>query len=520
MRSFHHAARPLADQALPADALNRARSVSGRVLPLAEKWDVEFAHYLGWLVGDGCVTQQAAVTVYGSQVEQQSMLPRHGAVLRRLTGQDRKPSVQANGTLQLRAMNRSLRELFAGLGVSQSRSPEKVVPESIFQAPDDIAAAFLRGLFDADGCVVNQVVKGTRYVGLGSRSEELLLGVQEMLASMGIAARIYRTGTKKESFRYTRRDGSTVTYGSDGPSFDLRISGRHIQRFATIVGFDHASKAQKLADLLAAHSVYRVDESVGLVSRESRGFETTYNLTEPRNHSYIVSGIVVANCSEYLHLDNSSCNLASLNLMKFLSTDGTFDAQTFARAVEFVITAMDISICFADFPTQPIAETTRAFRQLGIGYANLGALLMATGHAYDSEGGRALAAAITSLMTGVAYRRSAELAGVVGPYDGYARNADAHKRIIRKHAAANDYVRSTGGNDAAVLKLATVRVAGHRGHRRAQRLPQRAGQRARADGCLTGDTLVIHRPRPAAPVRAGRRVRRQVAGPRHRGVHG
>ena len=147
-------------------------------------------------------------------------------------------------------------------------------------------------------------------------------------------------------------------------------------------------------------------------------------------------------CSEYMHLDNSSCNLASLNLMKFLSDDGIFDAATFAKAVEFVITAMDISICFADFPTQPIAETTRAYRQLGIGYANLGALLMATGHAYDSDGGRSLAAAITSLMTGTAYRRSAELAGVVGPYDGYARNADAHKRVIRKHAAANDYIRA------------------------------------------------------------------------------
>ncbi|HEY5114338.1 MAG TPA: vitamin B12-dependent ribonucleotide reductase, partial [Nakamurella sp.] len=142
-------------------------------------------------------------------------------------------------------------------------------------------------------------------------------------------------------------------------------------------------------------------------------------------------------CSEYMHLDNSSCNLASLNLMKFLSDDGVFDAPTFAKAVEFVITAMDISICFADFPTQPIAETTRAYRQLGVGYANLGALLMATGHAYDSEGGRALAAAITSLMNGVAYKRSAELAGVVGPYDGYARYSDAHKRVIRKHAAAN-----------------------------------------------------------------------------------
>jgi ribonucleoside-diphosphate reductase alpha chain len=116
---------------------------------------------------------------------------------------------------------------------------------------------------------------------------------------------------------------------------------------------------------------------------------------------------------------------------------------------------MDISICFADFPTEPIADTTRKFRQLGIGYANLGALLMALGHAYDSDGGRALAAAITSLMTGVSYRRSAELARAVGAYEGYARNAEAHQRVMRKHAAANELVRTYHANDAAVRALAT-----------------------------------------------------------------
>jgi len=123
--------------------------------------------------------------------------------------------------------------------------------------------------------------------------------------------------------------------------------------------------------------------------------------------------------------------------MKFLKSDGSFDAKTFAKASEMIITAMDISICFADFPTQAIGETTRAYRQLGIGYANLGALLMASGLAYDSEGGRALAGAITSLLTGITYKRSAELAGIVGPYDGFARNATAHARVMRKHAAAS-----------------------------------------------------------------------------------
>ncbi len=193
-------------------------------------------------------------------------------------------------------------------------------------------------------------------------------------------------------------------------------------------------------------------------------------------HTCPESGRITASnpCSEYVHLDNSSCNLASLNLLKFLREDLTFDSELFTKAVELVITAMDISICFADFPTEVIGETTRAYRQLGIGYANLGALLMATGHAYDSAGGRALAASITSLMTGVAYKRSAELAGVVGPYDGYARNAEPHQRVMRKHAAANDLIRTYHHNDRAVQKAATkawqegIRTGEKNGWRNAQ----------------------------------------------------
>jgi ribonucleoside-diphosphate reductase alpha chain len=173
-------------------------------------------------------------------------------------------------------------------------------------------------------------------------------------------------------------------------------------------------------------------------------------------HTCPESGRITASnpCSEYVHLDNSSCNLASINLLKFLREDDTFDAERFQKMSELIITAMDISICFADFPTEKIGETTRAYRQLGIGYANLGALLMATGHAYDSEGGRAIAAAITSLMTGAAYKRSAELARVVGPYEGYERNAAAHRRVMRMHADASTRVRPVGKLDREILALA------------------------------------------------------------------
>jgi ribonucleoside-diphosphate reductase alpha chain len=173
-------------------------------------------------------------------------------------------------------------------------------------------------------------------------------------------------------------------------------------------------------------------------------------------HTNPESGRITASnpCSEYMSLDNSSCNLASINLLKFLRDDDTFAVEKFRQITELIITAMDISICFADFPTEKITQTTRAYRQLGIGYANLGALLMATGHAYDSDGGRAIAAAITSLMTGTAYRRSAELAAVVGPYDGYKRNASAHKQVMRKHADASKRISAPGEMDEEILAAA------------------------------------------------------------------
>ncbi len=228
--------------------------------------------------------------------------------------------------------------------------------------------------------------------------------------------------------------------------------------------FMHAVEEGKDFDLLARRTgevVERVDARNLLRTMAQAAWECAdpgiqYDGTINDWHTCPESGRITASnpCSEYVHLDNSSCNLASINLLKFLRDDDTFDAERFRKITELIITAMDISISFADFPTEKITAVTRAYRQLGIGYANLGALLMATGHAYDSEGGRAIAAAITSLMTGTAYKTSAELAAVVGPYDGYARNAKPHKRVIRKHAEASENIRPAGTIERDILDLA------------------------------------------------------------------
>src|SRR5207244_8183863 len=128
----------------------------------------------------------------------------------------------------------------------------------------------------------------------------------------------------------------------------------------------------------------------------------------------------ISNCSEYMHLDSSACSLAPLNLLKFLDEDGSFDVEGFKAAVEVVFTAQEILVGNADYPTDKIGETSRRFRQLGLGYANLGALLMAQGLPYDSGEGRAWAAAITALMTGHAYATSGRTAARMGPFAGYA----------------------------------------------------------------------------------------------------
>ncbi|NBH05073.1 vitamin B12-dependent ribonucleotide reductase [Amycolatopsis sp. SID8362] len=248
-------------------------------------------------------------------------------------------------------------------------------------------------------------------------------------------------------------DISSVQYQNANNS--VRVSDEFMQ--AVENGTDFGLRARLTGEVIDRTDAKKLFRGVAQAAWECADPGIQYDGTINDWHTCPESGRITASnpCSEYMHLDNSSCNLASLNLLKFVTPEGTFDAPLFARAVEFVITAMDISICFADFPTEPIADTTRKFRQLGIGYANLGALLMALGHAYDSDGGRALAAAITSLMTGVSYRRSAELAQVVGAYEGYARNAESHQRVMRKHAAANELVRTYHSNDAAVRALAT-----------------------------------------------------------------
>jgi ribonucleoside-diphosphate reductase alpha chain len=160
-----------------------------------------------------------------------------------------------------------------------------------------------------------------------------------------------------------------------------------------------------------------------------------YDTTINRWHTSPVSGRINASnpCSEYMHVDDSACNLASLNLMKFRRADGTFDVDSFEHAVDIVFLAQEIVVSPSSYPTEEIGANARAFRQLGLGYANLGAYLMADGVPYDSDAGRGTAAAITALMTGRGYLGSARVAAAMGPYDRYLENREAHNAVMQMH---------------------------------------------------------------------------------------
>jgi ribonucleoside-diphosphate reductase alpha chain len=423
--------------------------------PLPESWSEGLAELTGHLVGDGCMTEQQTQWVYGGDDLSDGLADSHEGLLRQLIGGVSRQQME-NGTVQLRAGSAAVRELFAGIGVTTARAHDKRVPQGIFSAPTDIQAAFLRGLFGADGCAarVESGGKATRYAGLGSRSEALLKDVQRLLSAFGIRGRLYRIGESREvSFSYTRKDGTTVEYSSR-EGFDLRITGTDLERFAAAIGFSTPRKQAALESLLAETTRYATKPGTTLVAREDDGQEEVYNLTEPLHHSYIVDGVVVANCSEYMHVDDSACNLASLNLMKFRREDGSFDAESFEHAVDIVFLAQEIIVGASSYPTEGIARNANAFRQLGLGYANLGAYLMSNGMPYDSDAGRGTAAAITALMTGRAYRRSAEIAAAVGPYERYEENREPHNGVMRMHRDASCAIPDATCADAELLAAA------------------------------------------------------------------
>jgi ribonucleoside-diphosphate reductase alpha chain len=230
------------------------------------------------------------------------------------------------------------------------------------------------------------------------------------------------------------KDSFSVQYQNANNS--VRVTDEFMQ--AVLDDADWELTARTTGEPLKVVKARKIFREIAEAAWECADPGLQYDTTINRWHTAPNAGRITASnpCSEYVHLDNSSCNLASLNVLKFLGEDGTFDVEGFKAATRVVFTAQDILVGNADYPTEKIAETTRRYRQLGLGYANLGATLMALGLPYDSEKGRAFAASVTALMTGHAYETSTRLAARLGPFAGFEADKEAMLRVLDMHREA------------------------------------------------------------------------------------
>ena len=395
----------------------------------------ELGELVGLAVGDGCISGE--ILVLAMATDERAVLEKVAILMNSLKPNRPVSVTQVKSCSRLSTNANEVVDELRKWAVLDKGSIGKKFTDAIFNLNSRSIASILRGLFTADGTVANYGDK-SQYVSLDSVSLDLLRQVQVALLSFGIKSKLYENRRALSQLICSLPDGK----GSykDYPVLQvhsLRISRSSRVVFEREIGFiEGTEKAKRLRLINETFEVY-ADHLQDQVSRlEPLGEEEVYDLTEPRTNHFVANGIVVHNCSEYMFLDDTACNLASVNLVKFLKQDGTFDIEGYRSACRTFIIAQEILVDISSYPTERIAQNSHDYRPLGLGYANLGTLLMLKGIPYDSEEGRAWAGALTAIMCGRAYAVSAEEAGVMGPFAGYEKNQKSMLRVIAKHRDA------------------------------------------------------------------------------------
>ena len=325
----------------------------------------------------------------------------------------------------------------------------------------------LRALFSAQARITDGTLE------LTSDSLGLLEDVQLLLLGFGIRSSISSALATQDSARISSGGGAvaggelpdrhaTPVHGPRDPQtrgnaessrHGLRIDPGSLRLFGKHVALLPGRKLQQLADAISfaiARPEYEGNwDRVAAVRPAGRG--QVFDLTEPLTSSFIANGLTVHNCSEYMFLDDTACNLASLNVLTFFDPEARhFDVEGYKHAIRLWTIVLEISVLMASFPSESIARLSYEFRTLGLGYANLGAMLMQAGIPYDSEKGRAICAALTAILTGESYATSAEMARELGAFPGYERNKNDMLRVMRNHRrAAYDVDHDARGRKAA-----------------------------------------------------------------------
>ena len=412
------------------------------VAEIKEPEDPTFNQLVGVYLGDGCGTSEHGIQITMEKERETPILQKFASYAEEnYERQTHKSSpalvTQRQTSAAYVITNTILKEKLASVVDLSLYGHEKCIPQTIFEAGLGVQKYVLQGLFTADGIVANYGEK-SQYVALDSTSLKLLQDVQILLLGFGIKTKLYKN----------RRAGKTTALLPDGKGglkeysvkemHSLRISKSSRVLFEDLIGFMPESPKQKrLEELNKAVATYKDYPIDTVESMEYVGEQQVYDLTEPITSTFVANGITVHNCSEYMFLDDTACNLASINLIKLYDEEKEeFDVAGYRHTVRLWTIALEISVLMAHFPSEEIARKSFEYRTLGLGYANVGTLLMLQGIPYDSEKGRAIAGALAAIMTGDSYATSAELAGALGAFERYPENKESMLRVIRNHRRA------------------------------------------------------------------------------------
>ncbi|MBC7782423.1 MAG: vitamin B12-dependent ribonucleotide reductase, partial [Burkholderiales bacterium] len=319
----------------------------------------------------------------------------------------------------------SNRRLISRLRAFVAKQQNKLrLSDDVFTAGLAAQKHILRGLFTADAIVTDETVV------LEHDSIGLLQDVQMLLLGFGIKAKL----SDERRAMSDERHALAIDRGSLGA-------------FARYISFLPGTKNEQLNSLITHHSSLITSSPWDHVASFTPiGKQQVFDLTEPQTHSFIANGLTVHNCSEYMFLDDTACNLASLNVLTFFDAgERRFDIEGFKHATRIWTIVLEISVLMASFPSEAIAKLSYKFRTLGLGYANLGAMLMQAGIPYDSEKGRAICAALTAILTGESYATSAEMSKELGSFPGYEENRADMLRVMRNHRRAAYNVQADAG---------------------------------------------------------------------------
>lgn len=406
------------------------------------------ARYVGLMLGDGCISGSAQLTMAHSERNiLEAVLPTVNAFTRQTHPNGVNVTVRDTSCALVTGAD-SVLKMLRTYAVLDAGSDGKKLTQQGMALNRESMAALLQGLFTADGTVAN-IGKKSQYVSLDSTSPELLEQVQILLLGFGIKARLYRN---------RRLAGTTSARLPDGKGgrkdypvkqmHSLRIARAGRVLFEKEIGFmSESPKAGLLARLnqmVGGYADPLIDRFHSLTPLRE---EDVYDLTEPVTSHFVANGLVVHNCSEYLWLNNTVCNLASIRLTSYLGGmpgARTFDTKSLIADVEDLVVTMDALVDISSYPTEEIGDTSKRYRTLGIGFTDLGALLMSLGLAYDSDEGRNLASAISSLIQAAAVRKSQELAMRLGAYPAWEANKEHQERVLEKHDFFNYELQYSG----------------------------------------------------------------------------